>query len=265
MRKESGAAVKMLSINLSFWESGGMSVYAETEKLMKDTFGISPLKTETGTSSLAAGLVGNETQFMVMQGNYAKIGRFITGSDKSGTEKAIPTDYANEGTLSEKLLAELVNGISKILKIRESDIYQDANMSEFGFDSITFTEYCNYLNEKFELKLMPSIFYEYETLDTFAEYLTGTYHKNIAAYFQKNGGATAEVLAAATAEHPAETFDDESIPETEERGLYKIIKTGIRRIDCNYGMYGIMPQSDDPRCLLGESGSPKKFGFRNSR
>ncbi|MEK1831013.1 acyl carrier protein [Priestia megaterium] len=56
-------------------------------------------------------------------------------------------------------------------------------MNEFGFDSVSLTEYSNLLNEQYNLNIMPSIFFEHSTLYAFTKYLWEEYNQELKDYY----------------------------------------------------------------------------------
>ena len=64
-----------------------------------------------------------------------------------------------------------MQAVSKLLKVKLEDIDGDTELSEYGFDSISLTEFANRLNQEYQLELTPTIFFEYPALGSLAEYL----------------------------------------------------------------------------------------------
>src|SRR5262249_10483475 len=54
---------------------------------------------------------------------------------------------------------------------------------EYGFDSITFTEFANHLNQTYELDLAPPLFFEHSTIESLARYLQTTHAAALAPHF----------------------------------------------------------------------------------
>ncbi|HEY8027484.1 MAG TPA: SDR family NAD(P)-dependent oxidoreductase, partial [Burkholderiaceae bacterium] len=75
------------------------------------------------------------------------------------------------GTLQEKIKQTLVSMVSSMLKVKQDDIDGDTSLNEYGFDSISLTEFANTLNERLEADLTPTIFFEFPTLDGLAGFL----------------------------------------------------------------------------------------------
>ena len=82
-----------------------------------------------------------------------------------------------------KAMAALVQMVSELLKVHADDIDVDAELSEFGFDSITLTVFGQKLNERYGLTLAPTVFFEHPTLKGLAEHLMAKYWSVLAKHF----------------------------------------------------------------------------------
>ena len=87
---------------------------------------------------------------------------------KENTEK-ITKNIDNE--IQEKIQKILKIKISKLLKVKKEDIDIDSELSEYGFDSITYTTLANELNYEYGFELTPTIFFEHPNLRSFTEYM----------------------------------------------------------------------------------------------
>jgi len=81
------------------------------------------------------------------------------------------TGGIDSGHLLEKVRSGLIHSISQQLKVKAEDIDVESELSEFGFDSISLTAFGDTLNDVYGLELSPTIFFEYPTVQGFAEYL----------------------------------------------------------------------------------------------
>ncbi|MFP3454242.1 acyl carrier protein, partial [Bacillus sp. SIMBA_154] len=70
-----------------------------------------------------------------------------------------------------KVQVELKHMISGILKVKEDEIDAESEMRDYGFDSVSFTQFANELNKMYGLELTPAVFFEYPTVFSFAQYL----------------------------------------------------------------------------------------------
>jgi acyl transferase domain-containing protein len=86
-------------------------------------------------------------------------------------------------SLLEKVRSALIQGISQQLKVKTDEIDVESELSEFGFDSISLTTFGNTLNKTYGLELSPTIFFEYPTVQRFAEYLVQEHAELLASQF----------------------------------------------------------------------------------
>ena len=189
---------RTLSINWPLWKEGGMSVGQETRQVMKRTTGMVPMQSVTGISALYQGLTSGRNQFMVIEGDLAQMRRkLLTPPAAVESGKTLATAKIDTGSLLDKVQSSLVQTVCRLLKIRAEDIDVDTELSEFGFDSITFTQLTNELNQKYHLELIPTIFFEHPTIHSFAEYLTQEHSGVLAPQFAVQIGAGTPEKAAA--------------------------------------------------------------------
>ncbi|HEV2680184.1 MAG TPA: beta-ketoacyl synthase N-terminal-like domain-containing protein, partial [Rhodanobacter sp.] len=100
----------------------------------------------------------------------------------------------------------LVGMVSSLIKVKPEDIDGETALSEYGFDSISLTEFGNALNQQYRLELKPTIFFEYSTLDGLADYLAREHHAALAPRFSAANNTVAAPAVAAVAA-PAPVFE----------------------------------------------------------
>ena len=91
--------------------------------------------------------------------------------NKSITQNNKNLIIVSEDKVIHKIQAILVNKVSQILKVKKEDIDIDSELSEYGFDSITYTTLANELNHGYGFELTPTIFFEHPNLRSFTEYM----------------------------------------------------------------------------------------------
>ncbi|MCP4023259.1 MAG: SDR family NAD(P)-dependent oxidoreductase, partial [Desulfobacteraceae bacterium] len=173
---------KTLSFNWPMWKKGGMQVDNASKKLMEKTWGMTAMETRDGIQALYQGWVSGNDQVMVFSGIQEQITSKIVSqgkskpdpvldlyTDQTDTEPVLETDGEQLCNAVEQTLLEM---IAALLKISRQDLDPDSGLSEFGFDSITFSEFSNQLNETYHLELLPTIFFEYPTVSKLAAYLS---------------------------------------------------------------------------------------------
>jgi len=181
---------KTLSVNWPLWKEGGMKTDEATEKMLLQTFGAVAMQTETGIRALYHALSSGEHQVIVAEGNLTLMRRKFTEvrfKKSIGRSDMPETPDTRSGTdvslLFGKVRRMLVQNVTELLKITSADIDTEVELNEYGFDSITLTEFSNRLNEQYGLELTPTLFFEYPTIDSVAKYLIGEHQAIFAAQF----------------------------------------------------------------------------------
>ena len=168
---------RTLSINWSLWREGGMVVDVATEKLMKEGFGLVAMKTSSGIEAFYEALASEASQVMVMAGLIKRLKqKLLIRPRRPSTAKTVPalaeaTPSLDTGHLVDKIQQMVIQTVSSLLKVKEEDLDVDAELSEYGFDSITLTDFANRMNQFNQLELTPTVFFEYPTIGSFAKYL----------------------------------------------------------------------------------------------
>jgi acyl transferase domain-containing protein/acyl carrier protein len=223
-----------LSINWPLWKDGGMHVDEETEKMMMQSMGMVAMQTNIGIRALYQGLASGKDQVLVMEGKLIRMKQKLLLNQQSKSSAASDSTIGvDTNSMLDKVQVILMQAVSKLLNIKIEDIDAEAELSEYGFDSITFTEFANHLNQEYKLELTPTIFFERPTLHSFVEYLVEEHQAAFVSRFaaqtkveipvQAMGDEEEEVLTskrkysrfvrtvALSASEPSQT--DKSIPE----------------------------------------------------
>ncbi|WP_418116292.1 SDR family NAD(P)-dependent oxidoreductase [Variovorax sp. NFACC27] len=113
--------------------------------------------------------------------------------------RASPVDPVITGKdLQKRLQSSLVRAVSDLLKLESEDIDPEAELSEFGFDSITLTAFANVINGMYGLELTPTVLFEYPTLAGLSEHLLHEYRTVLAKQLGDTVRATAPELSDAS-------------------------------------------------------------------
>ncbi|WP_444996461.1 SDR family NAD(P)-dependent oxidoreductase [Aliikangiella sp. IMCC44359] len=169
-----------LSINWPLWEAGGMMIDDATKRMLEEKTGMIPLSSEQGVAAFFNALATGESQVMVMPGNVAKITeKYLQPIGIAKTEVAASKFTNNQPVNSElsvdKLESALLEMSSALLKLDVSELDTVTALGDYGFDSITLTEFANRLSETYSIDVPPTIFFDYSTLGSLAEYLLQEY------------------------------------------------------------------------------------------
>jgi acyl transferase domain-containing protein/acyl carrier protein len=182
-----------LSINWPLWKGGGMGVDEETGRMMEESIGMVPMDTSLGIAAFYQALKLGEPQVLVMSGLLNRMKKtFLSTPTKvskrsSGSAAASPilVKVHSSGDLNyllDRIQKSLMEMISELLKVSIEDLDSSAELSEYGFDSITVTNFSGQLNQKYKLKLPPTIFFEYPTIEELANYLADEHREVFKKY-----------------------------------------------------------------------------------
>ncbi|MCP4273758.1 MAG: hypothetical protein GY781_17675, partial [Gammaproteobacteria bacterium] len=162
-----------LSINWPLWRDGGMGVDQASEEMMKQSTGMVAMKTETGIRAFYQSLNSKQSQLLVIEGVVSKLRKNLFNipvpQKKSPVSQAATFSSIDTGSLLFKIRSMLIQAVSNTLKINIQDIDIDVEFNEYGFDSITLTDFANRLNEKYNLELTPTLFFEHVTIGSLAD------------------------------------------------------------------------------------------------
>ena len=153
------------SINWPLWKDGGMKVGAAAQEAMFSSSGMRPMTTENGLDVFYKCIESNSVQTVVVEGDGKKIKKTFMGGVRERHN-----DLKSDHNLN-KIKSQLIIDTAEHLGFGTDEIDLETELNEYGFDSITFTEFANYLNKKYSLDLMPTLFYEHTTLLDVSQYL----------------------------------------------------------------------------------------------
>nr|WP_255298558.1 non-ribosomal peptide synthetase [Brevibacillus dissolubilis] len=195
---------KTLSINWPLWKEGGMHVDAETEKMMLQNIGIAPMKTKNGLRALYQAFASEKSQVFVVEGNINKLKQKLFAAPtppKVQPREAQGVQVSGAGVETEGLFDKVAESLkqiaSNILRVNPQDIYVDSELGEYGFDSISFTQFANQINQEYQVDVAPTIFFEHGTLESLIEALISEYQSKLA---EKFAGSSAVAAPKAVAE-----------------------------------------------------------------
>jgi polyketide synthase PksN len=184
-----------LSINWPLWQEGGMRIDGAAETMMRQTTGMVAMATATGIQALYQSYGSGEAQVMVVEGDPARLKQKLLAAPavapqpeqvkrQSFSKAASSLMAVDGGGLLEKVEAALGRVAAKLLKMNHWEIDPGAEFNNYGFDSITLTEFANTLNREYRLELTPALFFEYANIHGLAAYLLKEHQSLLAAHLE---------------------------------------------------------------------------------
>ncbi|ODP28425.1 Polyketide synthase [Paenibacillus nuruki] len=264
---------KTLSLNFPLWEDGGMQLNTVERTRIRKQLGMIPMDADTGIQLFYKAIKSSQDQVVVLHGDTDKLQSLLQPFvAESLTEQHASTILHHDSTpsildpfiegksemnstpLIEKMQSALIQIVSHMLKVSSKDIYPDVELNEYGFDSISFTDFSNQLNEKYHLDLTPTVFFEYSTLHTLAKHLVTTYAVQLTSTLMPNVQRKVPFTSDSTKtvdnglKQEAESVNSRSIPTTRSR-FQKPVET-----ETSYQPVSSTDQSPDPVAIIGMSG-----------
>lgn len=231
---------KSISINWPLWKDGRMHVNHQVEVMMEKNIGIIPLRTQYGIDAFEHAFSQSSHQLIVLRGNKEKIQNVL--ENKAANHK-VYNKRIDVNVLLRHLQEELIQIVSNLLKIPLVEIHLEEDMSQYGFDSITFIEFANQLNEKYGVPLLPSIFYEHPNLFSFSRHIIQEYKDIMTRHYVNEKGAEDEFIQISPLkEVKMESYSEKMQPDKESiRSEVHDQKEPIAII----GLSGVFPQSSN--------------------
>lgn len=152
--------------------------------------------------------------------------------------------------LDKLLVNELQTIAADIIKTPAANIDISVSLSNYGFDSISNTEFTNAINNTFGIDVTPVLFFEYENLKDISEHLTQEYTAKLEDYYQSTSSASPQING------DADIVNQNIIPEITTTPLQATTasiaeqlrpepsRTAINNDIAIIGMQGLLPQAD---------------------
>ena len=173
---------RTLCINWPLWEGGGMGIDRQTLAMFKQTVGLEPMSFSQGLNALEVMTQAQAPVYTLIRGDRNKILQRFVGavSGQTGSENVSPSKAPGTTTpLVKRLQDDIADIVSSLMNIERKDVLLGKEMGEYGFNSLTLTELSNAINRRFDLSILPSIFFEYPTLEALAFHLAEAHGENL--------------------------------------------------------------------------------------
>ncbi|RDK95530.1 ketoacyl-synthetase-like protein, partial [Enterobacillus tribolii] len=247
---------RIITLGWPLWYDGGMNdLYAGFIEQYLLSSGQGALETDDGMRLLETLLrMDNRTQPLIMLGEAARMAQLLQQSLMRRAVKArpagdippLPEQNAGRGyhpemaglSLRECIAWDLKEQVHLLLGIRREELDLDANLAEYGFDSIRLVEITQKVNDYYGFSLPPSVFFNYPTMGRLADYLEEEHRTLMMAFYQ-----APDVLMAAPDGGPAAAFS-----ATEEAPGEALSPAGADGVDDPIAIIGIsgrFPQARD--------------------
>ena len=288
---------RSLSINWPLWRDGGMQVNDSAERWLKEQWGMTPLDTRTGLDALHWGFRSDTSNIGLVSGEPVRLMEQLdiaggppenasahsleiepviqiasqepetqrnsqdSGAHFTNSDSANKPSSTGGSSFVPALKDDLIAIVCELLKMQSADVELSAEMSTYGFDSVTFTEFTNVINSSLNLDLTPIIFFEQETLEELVDYLLEDFSSELTKHYSDRSStsddadsashvAPSETLAVGNHEPSVSSGAEAPAPAPAPKHAEQAHRPNIQPSESNLpiavvGMSGIMPQSKD--------------------
>ena len=236
-----------VSILWSLWQDGGMQMDAASQASMTANIGLVPLQTTTAMHAFYQILMQGLSHVLVLEGQVARIKtQLLQRSERKTPSNTTTVARVDNDALTRKIEQVLLQAVVDLMKFDLADVDVSSELSEYGFDSISFTEFANKLNKQLGLQLTPTSFFEYPTIAEFAQYLASNFNAELSVLL----GLTATTAVEQTQETVQEDQPISFTATTNNRFISPAVQTNV----VTAATTQTQTISDEPIAIVGMSG-----------
>lgn len=156
---------RTVSLNWPLWAEGGMTVPEGALKAMRQGFGLAPMPAAEGVSLLWRALGSKARQVVVGWGEPDRITETL---DNGSAKRVVPAPVAEASTPQKTEVAthlsDLAALVADVLRIPVSEVQVDAQLADYGFDSIALADLADQCTTRIGIDVSPALFYSFGTL-----------------------------------------------------------------------------------------------------
>ncbi|MUG91826.1 amino acid adenylation domain-containing protein [Scytonema sp. UIC 10036] len=145
------------------------------------------VSSDKGTDANNRGLGGRYDAYILDKTGkeLVRIKNFLLRPFHHKNQPPVEASYVlDDQTLFDSTLNDLVGMAAAILKMPKEAVVATRNMSDYGFDSISFMELVNPINETFGIEITPDLFFEHSSLEKLANYLCQTFRSQLIEHYE---------------------------------------------------------------------------------
>lgn len=117
---------------------------------------------------------------------------------KAPASKRPLTTAVNNLSNRQQLERDVQRFAAELIKVAPEQLEITTGLGDFGFESVTFVELGERLNQHLNIELSPTIFYERDTVHSLADYLQVEFSEQVKARYASSSSATADTASVET-------------------------------------------------------------------
>ncbi|PEP89772.1 polyketide synthase, partial [Bacillus wiedmannii] len=195
-RKMSQYQGKTFVINWPLWQDGGMIPEdKEGVKLYLKSSSQQFLEAEDGLMIFDRILSQDHVQHLVLVGQRSHVERFLDLEEEKTDSAEISTITSSIGqgrrlemkgfTVEQCLEWDIKELISQILKVSRDKLDVEVNLADFGFESVSLSEFATSLTQHYGIEISPTLFFGNSTIKSLVQYFGVEYGDVIQKFYQE--------------------------------------------------------------------------------
>ncbi|MFG3393915.1 SDR family NAD(P)-dependent oxidoreductase [Streptomyces parvus] len=247
-------------VNWPLWREGGMGFDHDTTTMLLRSSGQDFLETRDGLALFEQLLSQEATNHIVLVGRPSRVSRFLGLMPPPAVTARTPAAATARPTVSavleapaaapahdigERLGRELREIVSRTAGLSPDRLYEDDNLADYGFDSVSLAELAAGLSRHYGVEVTPALFYSHSTLRKLKAYFTSEHHDVLTALH--SGGAPDTPTAPEPAAEPVARAAEPVAPSP--RNVTEARATGTTE-----GSAESRAERDEPIAVVGVSG-----------
>ena len=211
MVREGRLTGRTVVINWPLWRVGGMGFDEDTTTTLLRSSGQDFLETADGVALFEQLLAQEHTRHIVLVGQPDRVSRFLgvtevsndagPSSDPLRQPAAVPAPSisgpaADIPDLAGRLDRDLRDVVGRTVNLPPERLYEDDNLADYGFDSVSLAELAAVLSRHFGAGITPALFYSHSTLRKLKAYFLESHGDLLAARYDAGASATPAAVKA---------------------------------------------------------------------
>ncbi len=161
---------RTLAVDWPLWAEGRQVLSSEGAALFSAASGLRPLATSEALDLLDAAIASGEAQVAIFpaaaDAARAMLAERVAAPPRPATAPAAPA--AGGGA---EVVPMLVAMVAALMKLPAERLPVDANLADFGFDSIALKDFAGQISERWSVTVSPAAFFAHGTITRLADYL----------------------------------------------------------------------------------------------
>ncbi|MEX3611468.1 MAG: amino acid adenylation domain-containing protein [Burkholderia sp.] len=180
-----------VAIDWPLWAEGGMRISDSLREAIEAGNGMRALARGEGMSALYRGVASREAQLLVGVGDHARLRAWMQRLHAEPAAKPVQAGLVPGAgrALRDRTRQFLIDSAASVLELQPQDLDPRDELSDYGFDSITFTELTHRLNRQFDLELVPTVLFEHPTIAKLTAHLLESFPDVLARAFPEDVAA----------------------------------------------------------------------------